>query len=140
MVNNSGPGLIKYVKDPKVTLFYPPEQSWPGMYCKPNGSLAYPSLGGALIKAGVAVAVFDACVGNEKDDLQEMFYKSQMMPSGLIRTGVSEQRILEEVAEDLADRGALGEPRPGRERGHRRHWRSPSGRLQDGEPQPPLLH
>lgn len=99
MVNSSGPGLIKYVKDPKVTLFYPPEQSWPGMYCKPNGSLAYPSLGGALIKAGVEVAVFDACVGNEKDDLQEMFYKSQMMPSGLIRTGVSEQRILEEVSD-----------------------------------------
>ena len=65
--------------------------------CKPNGSLAYPSLAGALREAGFEVNIFDACVGNEKDDLAEMFYVSQQLPSGLLRTGVSDDRILEEV-------------------------------------------
>ena len=34
--------------EPKVLLLYPPEQRWPDMMVKPNGSLAYPALGGAL--------------------------------------------------------------------------------------------
>ena len=50
----------------KVTLLYPPEQTWPEMMCKPNGSLAYPMLAGALIENGTEVKIFDACVGNEK--------------------------------------------------------------------------
>lgn len=87
----------KPVSNPKVTLLYPPNQSWPGWMCKPNGSLAYPYLGGALIGAGVEVKVYDACVGNEKDDLEEMFYKSTELPSGMLRTGVSDKRILDEV-------------------------------------------
>ena len=32
----------------KVLLLYPPEQQWPGCIVKPNGSLAYPYLGGAF--------------------------------------------------------------------------------------------
>ncbi len=84
-------------KDPKVTLLYPPNQSWPETMCKPNGSLAYPCLGAALLEKGVEVEVFDACVGNEKDDLEEMFFESTPLPSGLLRTGVSESRILEEL-------------------------------------------
>lgn len=87
----------KHINNPKITLIYAPNQSWPDTMCKPNGSLAYPSLGGALIEAGIEVKVFDACVGNEKDDLKEMFYKSKELPSGLYRTGVSDQRILDEV-------------------------------------------
>ena len=59
----------------KVTLLYPPEQNWPDTMCKPNGSLAYPMLAGALLEAGIHVEIFDACVGNNKDDLQEVFYK-----------------------------------------------------------------
>jgi len=65
--------------------------------CKPNGSLAYPSLGGALLRHGIEVAVYDACVGNEKDNLQEVFYKPKELPTGLLRTGVSEARILEQA-------------------------------------------
>ncbi len=34
--------------DPRVLLLYPPEQNWPETLCKPNGSLAYPMLGGAF--------------------------------------------------------------------------------------------
>lgn len=83
----------------KVALLYPPEQNWSDTMCKPNGSLAYPMLGGALIEAGIEVKVFDACVGNEKDDLNEVFYKSSPLPSGMLRTGVSNERILEEVSD-----------------------------------------
>ena len=88
----------KQINHPQVTLLYPPNQSWPGWMCKPNGSLAYPNLGGALIEAGIEVKVFDACVGKEEDDLEEMFYTSTELPSGMLRTGVSDKRILEEIA------------------------------------------
>ncbi len=57
------------MKDIKVTLLYPPHQSWPDSMCKPNGSLAYPNIGGALREMGVQVEVYDACVGNQKDNL-----------------------------------------------------------------------
>ena len=83
----------------RVVLLYPPEQNWSDTMCKPNGSLAYPMLGGALMKAGIDVKVFDACVGNERDDLNEVFYNSSPLPSGMLRTGVSNERILEEVAD-----------------------------------------
>lgn len=85
-------------KDIKVTLLYPPHQSWPGSMVKPNGSLAYPYLAGALMEHGIEVEIFDATVGNEKDDLKKMFYVSSQLPTGLLRTGVSDARILEEVA------------------------------------------
>jgi len=82
----------------KVCLLYPPQQTNPNVECKPEGALAYPSLGAALLNAGHEVSIFDACVGNKKDSL-EVFYSSTKLPSGLNRTGVSEGRILEEVAD-----------------------------------------
>jgi len=82
-----------------VTLLYPPNQTWPGNMCKPNGSLAYPSLAGALLEMGVFVEIFDAAVGNDEDRLEITFYKPTELASGLIRTGVSDDRILEEVAD-----------------------------------------
>ena len=85
------------MKEIKVLLLYPPEQTWPGMMVKPNGSLAYPYLGAALRDIGVEVYVYDACVGNEKDNLDDFFKKSKLLPSGMVQTGVSDQRILEVV-------------------------------------------
>jgi radical SAM superfamily enzyme YgiQ (UPF0313 family) len=100
--STGGPGLAEHllrkISDPKVTLLYPPNQTLKDYMCKPNGSLAYPNLGAALLAAGVDVAVFDACVGNAKDDLDAVFYQSRELPSGLYRTGVSDERILQEVA------------------------------------------
>jgi anaerobic magnesium-protoporphyrin IX monomethyl ester cyclase len=86
-------------EDIKVVLLYPPHQSWPDSMVKPNGSLAFPQLGGALLAHGVEVKVFDACVGNDKDDLTSTFYRSTPLATGLLRTGVSDERILEEVAD-----------------------------------------
>ncbi len=49
-------------------------------------------------------------------------------------------KSLEEVAADAADHRAAGDLRAGRERRRRRHRRRAGAGLQDGEPQPPLLH
>ena len=51
--------------------------------------------------------------------------------------------LVQELAhplEEAADRGAVGDLRPGRECRRDRHRRRPGGDLQDGEPQPPELH
>ena len=83
------------MKQIKILLLYPPEQSWSGTMVKPNGSLAYPYLGGALRDIGVESYVYDACVGNDNDNLDISFNRSSELPSGMIRTGVSDERILE---------------------------------------------
>jgi len=85
------------VSNTKVTLLYPPEQTWPDTMCKPNGSLAYPMLGAALIEADIEVEVYDACVGNSEDDLQETFYEPVELPTGMLRTGVLDDRILKQI-------------------------------------------
>ena len=87
------------MKNPRVLLLYPPEQNWPETLCKPNGSLAYPMLGGALREIDVDVQVYDACVGNSDDNLKEFFYNPTELETGLLRTGVSDERILEIVAD-----------------------------------------
>ncbi len=83
----------------KVTLLYPPHQSWPGSLVKPNGSLAFPMLAGALLEHDIEVQVVDAIVGTEKEAISDVFYKSTELPSGLYRTGLNDERILEEVAD-----------------------------------------
>ena len=86
-------------QDVRVLLLYPPNQSAAGTVCKPNGSLAYPCLGGALREHGVEVRVFDACVGDGADPLGDIFANPTPLPSGFLRTGVSDQRILDVVAD-----------------------------------------
>ena len=86
------------MKNIRVLLLYPPEQNWPDTMCKPNGSLAYPMLTGALIKNGFDVDVYDACVGNDSDNLDDVFYNSTSLETGMLRTGVSEDRILNVVS------------------------------------------
>ena len=83
------------MKEIKILLLYPPEQSWPGTMVKPNGSLAYPYLGGALRDINIETYVYDACVGNNDDNLDDFFNKSIELQSGMIRTGVTDERILE---------------------------------------------
>ena len=57
---------------------------------KPNGSLAYQYLGGALRDIGIETYVYDACVGNGDDNLDNFFNKPEKLPSGMIKTGVSD--------------------------------------------------
>src|SRR5690625_1296388 len=49
-------------------------------------------------------------------------------------------QVIEEVAEDTADRRPPCDPRPGRECGRGRPWGGAGGRLQDRKPQSPQLH
>ncbi len=86
------------MKNIRFLFLYPPEQTWPGFPCKPNGSLAYPYLAGALKQIGVESYIYDACVGNEDDELDDFFHKSKKLPSGMLQTGVSDARILEIVS------------------------------------------
>ena len=83
------------MKNVRFLFLYPPEQTWPGMMCKPNGSLAYPYLVGALRDIGVESYIYDACVGNEGDELASFFYKPISLKSGMLQTGVCDDRILE---------------------------------------------
>jgi anaerobic magnesium-protoporphyrin IX monomethyl ester cyclase len=87
------------LRDVSVLLLYPPNQTAPGAVCKPNGSLAYPNLGGALREHGVPVRVFDACVGDGDDPLHEIFANPRPLPSGFLRTGVDDERILQVAAD-----------------------------------------
>ena len=82
----------------KVTLLYPPQQAEPGHGHKPEAALAYPYLAGALLAAGHDVSCYDACVGNA-DDPEDVFSCETVLPSGLIRYGVSDDRILDAVAD-----------------------------------------
>src|SRR3989344_4762377 len=101
---------MRYLKskqaEPNVVLLYPPTQSLPdegrdrpATLCKPNGSLAYPQLAASLVQHGISVRIFDACVGNEKDNLDDIFTRPTKLETGLWRTGVSDERILEEIAD-----------------------------------------
>ena len=49
-------------------------------------------------------------------------------------------QVVEEMARQAAHRGAVGDPRAGRERRRHRYRRRPGAGLQDGEPQPSLVH
>ena len=81
----------------RVTLVYPPQQSHPKHPHKPEASLAYPYLAGALLDRGHDVSIYDACVGNH-DDPADIFYHQTELESGLYRYGVNDDRILNEVA------------------------------------------
>ena len=85
------------MKNIKVLLLYPPEQTWPGQMCKPNGSLAYPYLAGSLRQIDVECDIYDACVGNDEEGLDHFFSGQKSLPNGMIRTGVSDERILNVV-------------------------------------------
>ena len=47
------------MKEIKILLLYPPEQSWPKTMVKPNGSLAYPYLAGALRDINVESYIYE---------------------------------------------------------------------------------
>src|SRR5262245_956859 len=88
-----------FVRDVRVLLLAPPVQTPPGATNKPNASLAYPNLAGAVRAHGGDVRIFDACVGDGDDPLEEMFAHPTPLTNGLLRTGVSDERILDVVAD-----------------------------------------
>ncbi len=86
------------MKTPRVLLIYPPSQLMDIEIPRPDGSLGLLYLAGALRRVDVEVDVLDASVGTAEDNLEETFYKPVMQPNGLIRIGMSAERIREVVA------------------------------------------
>ena len=87
------------LRDVRVLLLCPPVQSPQARTNKPNASLAYPYLAAAVRAHGADVRIFDACVGDGDDPLEEMFAHPTLLPNGNLLTGVSDERILEVAAD-----------------------------------------
>lgn len=82
----------------RVLLLYAPLQFAPGAVPKPDGSLGLPYLAGALRQAGHEVAILDCATGRDGDDLGETFARREPLSTGLVRIGMSDERIVREVA------------------------------------------
>lgn len=85
------------VKHPSFLLMYSALQFAPEEMAKPDGSLSLPYLAGALREAGYDVKILDVSVGDEKDSLADTFFHPTRLPSGLIRCGMSRERIEQEI-------------------------------------------
>src|SRR3989338_3558398 len=79
--------------EPKVLLIYPPNQLMPKEFPRPDGSLGLLYLAGALERVGIEVDVLDASVGTLDDSLEETFNRHVMQSNGLIRIGMTTERI-----------------------------------------------
>lgn len=91
------------MKEPSVLLIYPPNQLMAVETPRPDGSLGPLYLAGALREIGIEADLLDAVVGTEDDDLEHTFYRSEMQPNGLIRIGMSWERIEEFLAQKQYD-------------------------------------
>ena len=78
---------------------YSPLQFAPNDSVKPDGSLSLPYIAAALRDANFEVKILDASVGNEKDDLKDTFHHPEALANGLIRVGISKERIAREIAD-----------------------------------------
>jgi len=87
------------VKDPKFLLLYSPLQFAPEEMAKPDGSLSLPYIAGSLRRAGYAVRILDCSVGDTEDRLEETFFNPKPLPSGLLRVGLSHERIARKIAD-----------------------------------------
>lgn len=85
-------------KEPKILLVYPSNQLFPIETPRPDGSSGPLYLAGALENAGFEVDVLDASVGTKEDRLEDTFYRTIKQPNGLIRFGMSSERIREVIA------------------------------------------
>lgn len=89
----------RLIKQPRFLLMYSALQFAPEEMAKPDGSLSLCYLAGALREAKYDVDILDVSVGNAKDKLEDTFFRTTRLPSGLIRCGMSRERIIEEIAD-----------------------------------------
>ncbi len=81
------------IKQPRFLLMYSALQFAPEEMAKPDGSLSLPYLAGALREAEYDVDILDVSVGGRNDKLEDTFFNTSHLPSGLIRVGMSRERI-----------------------------------------------
>ncbi len=84
---------------PSFILLYSPLQFSPEEMAKPDGSLSLPYVAGALRRAGYPVSILDCSVGGDNDSLEETFFHPTVMANGLLRVGLSRERIVQLVAD-----------------------------------------
>src|SRR5688572_29665995 len=85
--------------NPKFLLMYSALQFGPEEQAKPDGSLSLPYIAGALRRAAYEVQIYDVSVGDEDDRLEDTFFHTTFLPSGLIRCGATPERIAEKIAD-----------------------------------------
>lgn len=93
----SAPTKLNYVCDPSFLLVYAPQHFIPEDSAKPDGSLGLLYIAGTLRQHGYAVEILDACAGNDKYSLEETFFRTEQLPGGLIRIGMTTDQIVREV-------------------------------------------
>ena len=86
------------IKQPRFLLMYSALQFAPEEMAKPDGSLSLPYLAGALRDEAYDVDILDVSVGNKRDKLEDTFFNTTYLPSGLIRCGMKRERIEQEIA------------------------------------------
>jgi anaerobic magnesium-protoporphyrin IX monomethyl ester cyclase len=77
----------------KVLVIDPPNQLNPTEAPRPQGSLGPLYLVSALEDAGIEVDFVDASVGTAEDDMKQTFYNTFRQENGLVRIGMSPERI-----------------------------------------------
>ena len=85
-------------RDPRFVLVYAPQQFRPDDNAKPEGSLGLPYLAAALDKHGFEVDILDTCVGTSAHSLESTFHRREMLANGLVRIGLADDAILQEIA------------------------------------------
>jgi hypothetical protein len=85
--------------NPRFLLLYSALQFGPEEMAKPDGSLSLPYLAGALREAGYDVKILDVSVGDIGDPIEESFFNTKMLPSGLIRCGMTPEQIVKKMAD-----------------------------------------
>lgn len=86
-------------RNPKFLLMYSALQFGPEEMAKPDGSLSLPYLAGAIRDAGYDVKILDVSVGDKDDPIEESFFNTKMLPSGLIRCGMKPEQIARQIAD-----------------------------------------
>ena len=85
--------------NPRFMLMYSALQFGPEEMAKPDGSLSLPYLAGAIRRAGYDVKILDVSVGDKDEPMEESFFNTHLMASGLIRCGMPEEKIAAKIAD-----------------------------------------
>jgi anaerobic magnesium-protoporphyrin IX monomethyl ester cyclase len=85
--------------NPRFLLMYSALQFGPEEMAKPDGSLSLPYLAGAIREAGYDVKILDVSVGDVDEPLQDSFFNTKHLASGLIRCGMTPDKIVKQINE-----------------------------------------
>jgi radical SAM superfamily enzyme YgiQ (UPF0313 family) len=88
----------RQIRNPRFLLAFPPQQFTDGELVRPDGTMALPYLAAALEQAGYEADILDMSIGTAGDRLEDTFYRQEPLGGGLARIGMTDERILAEVA------------------------------------------